>query len=136
MFEVKCRALSLTQPMAWAIFHGKDVENRQWLTKFRGRIYIHASQGFNKDHYNFIALEELSALLDSPLPEPEDFVHGAIIGEVDITGCRFRHGDMNDNLFSPWAMLGQYGFSLANPVEYDTPIPCKGKLKFFKPDIS
>jgi len=45
------KALSLTQPMAWAIFHGKDVENRRWSTKFRGRVYIHASKGFDKEHH-------------------------------------------------------------------------------------
>ena len=27
------KALSLTQPMAWAIFHGKDVENRTLVDK-------------------------------------------------------------------------------------------------------
>ena len=32
------KALSLTQPMAWAIFHGKLVENRQWNT-YHGRVY-------------------------------------------------------------------------------------------------
>lgn len=30
----RMKALSLTQPMAWAIFHGKDIENRTWPTKF------------------------------------------------------------------------------------------------------
>ncbi len=129
------KALSLTQPMAWAIFHGKDVENRTWPTKFRGRVYIHASKKFDKEHFNFIALSGIEVLLDEPLPQGE-FVHGAIIGEVDIIDCRYRHGDMNDNLFSPWAVVGQYGFILANAVEYDNPIPCKGMLGFFKPNIA
>ena len=138
MFKLKLgmKALSLTQPMAWAIFHGKDVENRSWLTKFRGRIYIHASKGSDKEHYNFIALSGIAVLLDEPLPELDDFEHGAIIGEVDIIDCRYRHGDMNDNLFSPWAMVGQYGFILANPIEYELPIPCKGMLGFFQPQIN
>lgn len=125
------KALSLTQPMAWAIFHGKDVENRRWSTKFQGRIYIHASKGFDKEHYNLIALSGIAVLLDEPLPEPEDFIHGAIIGEVDIVDCvpylRF---------YSPWAMPGQYGFVLANPVEYEKPIPCKGMLGFFEPSLT
>ena len=130
------KALSLTEPMAWAIFHGKEVENRDWKTNFRGRVYIHASRGFNKEHYNLIALSGLAALLDEPLPEPGDFVHGAIIGEVDIIDCRFRCAEINDNLFSPWHMLGKYGFILANAVEYEKPIPCKGMLGFFEPEIT
>jgi hypothetical protein len=129
------KALSLTQPMAWAIFHGKDVENRTWPTKFRGRVMIHASKGFDKHHYNLIALGGLAVLLDEPLPEPADFVHEAIIGEVDIIDCKYRVGDEIDSLYSIWAMRGQYGFVLANPQLYEKPIPCRGFLGFFEPDI-
>ena len=33
------KALSIRQPWAWAIINaGKDIENRQWPTKFRGSI--------------------------------------------------------------------------------------------------
>lgn len=136
------KALSLTQPMAWAIFHGKDVENRTWKTNFRGRIYIHASKKFDKEHWHWLVRN--TGLVSSVgcsgeinyIPYPKEFIHGVIIGEVDITGCRYRHGDMNANLFSPWAIIGQYGFALANPVEYAEPIPCKGKLGFFKVDVA
>ena len=127
------KALSLTQPMAWAIFHSKDVENRTWYTKFRGRVYIHASKGFDKADYNFIALEGVACLLDELLPEPEDFVHGAIIGEVDIVDCKFYPPDELARLHSPWAMPGQYQFVIENAVEYDKPIPCKGMLGFWEP---
>ena len=130
------KALSLTQPMAWAIFHGKKVENRRWSTKVRGRVYIHASKGFNKGHYRLLASYSLQCLLDEPLPEPEDFVHGAIIGEVDIVDCVFYPPDDLASLHSPWAMPGQYGFILANAVEYEKPIPCKGMLRFFEVSIT
>ena len=129
------KALSLTQPMAWAIFHGKEVENRSWPTKVCGRVQIHASKGFDKHHYNFIALGGVVFLLDEPLPEPEDFVHGAIIGEVDITGCEFYPPDDLPLLHSAWAMPGQHQFLLANAVEYEKPIPCRGMLGFFNPEI-
>lgn len=117
------KALSLTQPMAWAIFNGKDVENRTWSTKLRGRIYIHASMGFNREHYNWIAQNEnhLGCQL------PQQLVHGAIIGEVDIIDCVKNHG-------SRW-FTGPYGFVLANPIEYEVPINCKGMLGFFNPEI-
>ncbi len=119
------KALSLTQPMAWAIFHGKDVENRTWPTKFRGRVYIHASKGFDMGHYRW--MENISFMLSYSwrIPLPEYFVHGALIGEVDIIDCV----ESSESLW--WT--GPFGFMLANPVQYDKSIPCKGMLKFFTP---
>lgn len=52
---------------------------------------------------------------------------GAIIGEVDITGCV----EKSDSWFT-----GPYGFVLTNPTLYEKPIPCKGKLGFFEPAIA
>jgi hypothetical protein len=52
---------------------------------------------------------------------------GAIIGEVDIIDC------VSESI-SPW-FSGKYGFLLSNPVLYERPLPCKGKLNFFTPDI-
>ena len=38
------KALSIRQPWAWLILHGgKDIENRTWATKLRGRVLIHAA---------------------------------------------------------------------------------------------
>ena len=119
------KALSLTQPMAWAIFNGKDVENRTWSTKFRGRVYIHASKGFNKEHYQWIMENENRLVLQ--LPQVSDFIHGAIIGEVDIVDCVMYH--------TSWWFFGPYAFVLENPVAYKKPVPCRGMLNFFEPDI-
>ena len=130
------KALSLTEPMAWAIFHGKDVENRRWKTKFRGRIYIHASKKFDQGHYTFMWLRMQHLKITEGIPAPADFIHGALIGEVDIVRCEFYPPDDLPRLHSAWAMPGQYQFVLANPVEYETPIPCKGALSFFEPVLT
>ncbi len=46
------KALSIKQPWAWAILNaGKDIENRNWKTNFRGKFYIHASKKFDKSGY-------------------------------------------------------------------------------------
>jgi len=46
------KALTIRQPWAWAIFHaGKDIENRDWPTRLRGRIAIHAAKGMTRDEY-------------------------------------------------------------------------------------
>jgi hypothetical protein len=36
------KALTVQQPWAWAIFHGKDIENRTQLWTYRGPLAIHA----------------------------------------------------------------------------------------------
>ena len=56
---------------------------------------------------------------------PESY--GALIGEVDIVDCVTRSE-------SPW-FVGRYGFVLKNPVLYDKPVPCRGALGFFEPEI-
>jgi len=118
--------------MAWAIFHGKDVENRTWpLWKYIKkqdlpiRIYIHASKGFDADHYNWIMQNENR--LGLQIPQIYELVHGAIIGEVTIVGCTTQHTSM-------W-FTGPYAFELEDANEYDKPIPCKGMLGLFEPKI-
>jgi hypothetical protein len=115
------KALSLTQPMAWAIFNGKDIENRNWPAKFRGRIIIHASQGFNIEHYRWLVQHGID------VPAPGNFIHGYLIGEVDIVDC-VTSSD------SKW-FFGKYGFVLANAKLYDKPIPYKGQLRLFNVEL-
>ena len=134
------KALSFKQPWAWLVCAGhKEVDNRSWhihmppLLNYPDtprRIYVHAGlsrAGLKKEVLAWI-LERLDGrkaaelmLVYNRLP------FGAIIGEVDITGC-VKKSD------SPW-FVGPYGFTLANPVLYDKPVSCKGSLAFFVPDI-
>ena len=119
------KALSLTQPMAWAIFHGKDVENRTWPTKFRGRVIIHASKKFDALHYGWLVQND-NRLVTGGVPAfKQEFVYGALIGEVDIIDCIISSG-------SRWAFPSYYHFVLANAIPYDKPIPYKGMLGFFE----
>lgn len=100
------KALSVRQPWAYLIVSGqKDIENRTWATKYRGRIVIHASQSKGV----------------RPLP-PE--CYGALVGEVDIVDCVAESE-------SRW-FTGPYGFVLANPKAYEKPIPYKGQLGLFE----
>ena len=150
------KALSLTQPMAWAIFQGKDVENRPWNTYYRGSLLIHASKGFNKEHYDWIASNENR--LFCFLPQPYELVHGALIGVVNLVRVMRKDGDnynpksilsIQGGLFSmrdgqyeskcrshdkAWCshwFFGPYGFVLEDAEEFDTPIPYRGSLNLF-----
>ena len=126
------KALSIKQPWAWLLCKGfKDIENRDWKTTFRGRIYIHTSKSksdMNKETLAFI-LRLLSNKQASELMLAYSrLTFGAIIGELNITGCMNLHP-------SPW-FFGKYGFTVNEPTFYDEPIPCRGKLGFFTPELT
>ena len=103
------KVLSIQQPHADEIlFHGKDVENRTWAlpAHMKGqRIKIHAGK-------------RARAGYDGPKERL-----GAILGEITIVDCVTESS-------SPW-FEGDYGFVLAGPKAYGSPIPAKGRLGFF-----
>ncbi len=80
------KTLSIKQPWATLIVsHGKDIENRTWATKFRGRFLVHASQGMTRkeyaEAYQFF-LESGAGQAPFDFPEYEDLQRGGIIGSV------------------------------------------------------
>lgn len=147
------KALSIRQPWASLIIKGalvfksvdigggssrvefaglvfKDIENRDWRTDFRGRIYVHAPT--KEDDFletmkwlgEHIGLAPFSCML---LSSKEYSPRECIIGEVDVVDCVSESK-------SRW-FVGKYGFVLANPKAYEIPIKCKGKLGFFEPEM-
>ncbi len=126
------KALSIRQPWAWLICAGyKDIENRGWATSFRGRFYVHAGKRSDLTEGSIMFLKDAVKKTGKFWPTGplwRDVLRfGAIIGEVDIVDCVTESP-------SPW-FVGPYGFVLANPRAYDTPIPCRGQLGFFVPAI-
>lgn len=133
------KALSIMQPWAWLIVNGhKDIENRDWTTKFRGLVCIHA--GKKEDVY---AAEDLSLGIHpasgeriaapNPLlsyPYPVDDQRGGIVGVAEIVECvaesesEWFFGGVNDK------GKRRQGFVIRNarPVPF---IPVKGALGFF-----
>lgn len=133
------KALSIKQPWAWLICRGfKDIENREWPTKLRERIYVHTGKKFDYDGWNWLCTHP-SLLREVDIEEWASQVIypslGAIIGEVDITDCVWVGNRGLSATKSPWFM-GTFGLVLANPVLYPEPIPCKGMLRFFEPEIA
>ncbi|KEY87775.1 ASCH domain-containing protein [Pseudomonas capeferrum] len=121
------KALSIKQPWAWLIIHGgKDVENRTWHTKFRGRFLVHASKGMTKADY-MAALEVVSGAASFEvlrgLPMMEDLQRGGIVGSVELI-------DSVDHSDSPW-YTGAKGFVLRDPKPLPF-TPFKGQLQFFE----
>lgn len=116
------KALSIRQPWAWLIIHGgKNIENRTWHARFRGRFLVHASQGMTKLEYK--SAQWYAAERGVTVPPFEQLQRGGIIGSVELV-------DSVGNSNSPWYM-GEKGFVLRSPQ----PLPfmrLKGRLGFFE----
>jgi len=139
------KALSIKQPWASLIAHGlKDIENRTWATKYRGKIYIHASgtPSFNNLTLNLSHDQIDQIVLNGSFPldaRDEKYPKSAIIGTVDIVDCVINHpsiwaegtetsaGHVIDHIVYNWV--------IANPVLFDEPIlNVKGKLSLWEFD--
>jgi hypothetical protein len=106
----------------------KDVENRSWPTRFRGRVYVHASKREANFDETFSFLIKIGiAPVIALLAFSKRLGRQVILGEVDIVDCVTESK-------SPW-FTGPYGWVLANPVVYEKSIPCKGQQGLFEPAI-
>jgi hypothetical protein len=105
------KALSIKQPYPHHIFHdGKDVENRDWPTKGRGWVIVHA--GVSKSE------------LDMDDPKEAAMPRGGIVGMMRITDCV-------QAMESQW-FYGKYGFVIGEAFPLPL-IACRGMLGFFVP---
>lgn len=111
-------ALAIQQPWAWLIVHGfKDVENRDWPTRRRGRFLIHASRKVDTWSVPWIRERFPSIVL------PESYETGGIVGEAELVDCVTVSS-------SRW-FSGAFGFVLANPKPLPFR-PLRGQLGFFE----
>ncbi len=103
------KALSIKQPYPHHIFYdGKDVENRDWPTRGRGWVIVHA--GISKTE------------LDMEDSKEAAMPRGGVVGMTRIVDCV-------EKMDSQW-FFGRYGFVLRDSFPLSL-IPCKGALGFF-----
>ena len=115
------KALSIMQPWAWLIANGhKDIENRSWLTRYRGPVLIHAGKKYDGD-------DDWHMWEHPGIERPDDFERGGIVGECEIVDCVSTSP-------SRW-FFGPFGFVIRNarPLPFQ---PCRGMLGFFEPDFT
>ena len=105
------KVLTIRQPWASLIVAGiKDVENRPWPTRYRGKLGIHAAA-----RYDQALVDEYSDLLGDCLPL------GALIGSVTLVDCV-------EGFRSEWALSGSWHWLLADPKILARPRWMPGKL--------
>lgn len=136
------RILTVRQPWAWAIFNGKDVENRsRSLGPYRGPVAIHVA-GAYAENVDSEALDDATERWHD-LPGADCNRHpwqanvGRIIGVVDLVGvhhpqrdrwgCPPSPGDLVP-MCSEWAEPDVFHLVLRNPRPLVEPIPFKGAL--------
>lgn len=144
-------ALSYKQPYPTLVALGiKPIENRTWKLpeKYKGkRTLIHASATpyrglkFNSSVADALTDEQYTAVINAhkrDLAFMDFYPYGAIIGSVEIVDCVINHPSiwaeksyMEFDGFSPSCYHTIYNWVLANPILFDKPIPCKGKLSFW-----
>ena len=123
------KALSIRQPWAWLIIHGgKNIENRTWHTKHRGRFLVHASKSMtSKEYCDGLEFAMRAGLIQElrDFPTSQQMLQswcGGIIGSVELV-------DSVDTSDSPWYM-GEKAFVLRDPKPLPF-TPLKGRLSFF-----
>lgn len=134
------RAISIRQPWAWLIVRPdltdqeerakaiaagliKDHENRDWGTRIRERVLVHAAKGMTRAEYEDVIYwlrTEMDCAID--LPPMEKLQRGGFIGSVEIADCVSKSD-------SKW-FFGHYGFVLRDSRTMPF-IPYKGSLGFF-----
>lgn len=132
------KALTVQQPWAWAIFHGKDVENRTQAWSYRGPLAIHAG---NRWSSRGGSSPLVGALVDEFDPPSTEVFRGGILGVVDLVDVHQANPDCCE---SPWAeqvYVEHRGVErrqivhlvLERPRELARPLPCRGSLGLWTP---
>lgn len=116
-------ALSIRQPWASLILKaGKDIENRCWPTRVRGRILIHAAKGCTRAELEDGLEFAEWATGQRYTADLKTIVRGGIVGTVELVDCVTASK-------SPW-FVGEYGFVLRDPQLLPF-TPYTGQLGFF-----
>jgi hypothetical protein len=114
------KVLTVKNPWADWIIRGlyggylKTTENRNWETKFRGRIMIHVAKGFDQ-----APLEQVEASLkDLARWEKQK---GHIIGTVELYAT-------DREMKTQWDEPGLFHWRLKNPLPLKNPVQARGRL--------
>lgn len=128
-------ALTICQPYADLILlpddhdDAKRVENRTWLTEYRGPLLIHSGK----------SLEWLGLTKNEVKEIYPDMVFGAILGVVDLRAC-YSVTDIHAGLAKlryPWLSIhkhvsGPYCWVFAECQRFQEPVPYRGERGLFQ----
>ena len=123
------KVLSLTEPYATLVKKRfKTIDTRSWKTRYRGKLYIHASSTRIPKDYR--ENQELMSLVDL-----QELNYGNIICVCELNDCilmtdsfveeiRKNQSEFVSGVYAP----GRYAWIFKNITVLDHPIPAKGHL--------
>lgn len=138
------RVLTVRQPMAWAIMHGKSPENRGVVWSYTGPIAIHAGAKVDPAYMEHPAIAELLeelgfdpdpwAVFGAPEGRGIRLELSAVLGVVQMIGAHQAEDDCCPE--NPWADHTAHAhLALRNPRPFVDPIhDVTGSLGLWKPD--
>lgn len=148
--------LTIRQPWCWAIVHGgKPVENRGWVMRHRGPIWLHAGARSRWDPAGaqFTLLrrawdQHIRRTPDWPgLPVSDIELgrrtalmpFGAVVALAEVTDCHDSRncytpsGGRGPGAYcSPWGASGQFHIVLAGVRPLAESVPCRGALGLWR----
>lgn len=149
-------ALTVRQPWAFGIEHGKSVENRGREMKYRGPLWIHAGarsrwdtaggqsplvraawQRFVRGIPGWPGLSATDVALGR---RTTLMAFGAVIAAVQVTGCHDSRRCQQPPLTrfalptfcTPWAAYDQWHIELSGIRSLAEPVPCRGMLGLWR----
>jgi hypothetical protein len=132
------KAITVQQPWSWCIATGhKKVENRSWVTSYRGPLAIHAGKTVDNANLDLVKnlLVELGVIpdLETKVPHPHLKATGAVVAVVDLVGiCT----DSARCYCGVWGAMGQNHWRLENVRALAEPVPANGRLQMWDIDLA
>ena len=138
------KALTLTQPWATLVAIGANVvETRDWPTKYRGTLAIHAAKGFPRDARELCRERPFrDALAAAGYASDGDLPLGAVVALATLESllvcgpstlreirARSKRGELppHEADFGDFSD-GRYGFVLGDVRRVEPPVPVRGML--------
>ncbi|MER0443114.1 hypothetical protein ABR738_00735 [Streptomyces sp. Edi4] len=122
------RALTVRQPYAWALLHGKQVENRTWpvpAALVDSTVLLHAGREPHRQ-----GLHDPRVLGLEGLPAREDLVTGAVLAVGRLTGSHLETG----GCCAPWGDREVFHWTFADWRPLKDPVPATGTLGLWRPN--
>lgn len=144
------KAITLRQPWAWMLFHGKDVENRSRNTKHRGPLLVHAGLGCTEAEYEqaldfaFGVPAELRRFgvrgsevgFRRYIPPLEGLQRGGVVGIMWVDGTSYTElsDPAEQGWTHTWRFPAQYAWKLGGVLELPF-VECSGARGFWRPPV-
>lgn len=119
----------------------KRIENRGWVTRYRGDVWLHAGKKFDEDAIDTI--EEIVPAKHWPTMVRADQHPTGVVAVAELVGvCTEMLSESGfyggpDCDCGPWAFPGEAHWKFANVRKLATPVPCRGaqQLWALPPDV-